>query len=59
MAFHQLPVPDDPAPTVDNDILFAIQQCENVLEDDGSEPRIKAVFLSWLIHLRQCPVIDS
>ena len=40
-----------PAPSPTNDAVYGIQQCEKALRDTKAEPRERAVFLSWLIHL--------
>jgi S1/P1 Nuclease len=42
-------VEPDPAP--DNDALYGIAQSEKGLADRSSSPQIRAVYLSWLIHL--------
>ena len=39
------------APSPDDDALYAIAQCEKILADTNASPRLRAVQLSWLIHL--------
>lgn len=39
----------DPRPT--NNVLFAVVQCEETLSDTNASPELRAVYLSWLIHL--------
>lgn len=43
--------PLEPGPAPNDDILFGIQQSENVLSDTNASNQLKAVYLSWLIHL--------
>jgi hypothetical protein len=43
--------PDKPSPTPTNDILFGISQSEKFIKDTNSTPEVRAVYLSWLIHL--------
>jgi len=40
-----------PGPTPDNDVLFGVAQCEKVLADTNAAPELRAVMLSYLIHL--------
>jgi hypothetical protein len=40
-----------PSPTPDDDILYGIQQCEDILGDDSVPATTRAAYLSWLIHL--------
>ena len=41
----------EPSPTPDDDILFGIHQSEKMLADKHNSPEVRAVYLSWLIHL--------
>jgi len=43
--------PDEPGPKPEDDVLFGIKQCQELLSDEGAERELKAVSLSWLIHL--------
>ena len=43
--------PDRPNPFPTNDILYGIAQCEKMLGDKQADPELRAVYLSWLIHL--------
>lgn len=43
------PMEDEPAPT--DDVLFGIAQCEKGMSDKGTPPELRAVYLSYLIHL--------
>ena len=43
--------PAKPAPFPTNDILYGIAQSEKMLRDIHSSPEIRAVYLSWIIHL--------
>jgi hypothetical protein len=43
--------PEKPSPSPTNDILFGISQSETILKDSNSPPELRAVYLSWLIHL--------
>jgi hypothetical protein len=43
------PLEPDPRPT--NNILFGVAQCEKTLSDTNASPVLRAVYLSWLIHL--------
>jgi S1/P1 nuclease len=43
------PVKPSPSPT--NDILYGISQSETILTNANSLPEMRAVYLSWLIHL--------
>jgi hypothetical protein len=43
------PLEPDPAPT--NNVLFGVAQCEQTLSDTNAEPVLRAVYLSYLIHL--------
>lgn len=40
-----------PGTSPNDDILFAIQQCEQTVSDRKASPEERAVHLSWLIHL--------
>jgi hypothetical protein len=40
-----------PDSTPNDDVLYAIQRCEEVLSSRQASPEERAVFLSWLIHL--------
>jgi hypothetical protein len=43
--------PDKGSPHPNDDILFGISQCEKTLQDQSATPQVRAVYLSWLIHL--------
>lgn len=43
--------PDKPSPYPNDDILYGIAQSERSLQDQSISPELKAVYLSWLIHL--------
>lgn len=43
--------PDKPNPFPTNDILYGIAQCEKIVSDKKAAPELRAVYLSWLIHL--------
>lgn len=43
--------PMEPGPAPEDDILYGIAQCQKVLNDTNSSPELKAVHLSYLIHL--------
>lgn len=43
--------PLKPGPFPDDDVLFGISECIEVLDDDTQTLSQKAVYLSWLIHL--------
>ncbi len=43
------PLEPDPQPT--NDVLFGVAQCEQTLSDTNADPVLRAVYLSYLIHL--------
>jgi hypothetical protein len=43
--------PMEPPPAPEDDALYGIEQCEKVLGDTNSTPELKAVHLSYLIHL--------
>src|SRR6185312_11917757 len=43
--------PDEPAPLPEENLLYGIEQCHKVLADTNSTPGLKAVHLSYLIHL--------
>ena len=43
--------PLEPGPKPEDDILFGIAQCEKTLSDTNGSPEVRAVSLSWLIHL--------
>ena len=43
------PVEPDAAPT--NDVLFGVAECEETLSDTNADPVLRAVYLSYLIHL--------
>jgi hypothetical protein len=43
--------PEKPGPSPTNDILYGISQSEKILKNPNSPPEIRAVYLSWLIHL--------
>jgi len=43
--------PPEPSPTPGDDALFGIEQSEKVLEDGKAPPELRAVYLSWLLHL--------
>ena len=34
-----------------NNVLFGIAQCEKTLADTNANPELRAVYLSWLVHL--------
>lgn len=40
-----------PGPSPNDDVLFGIGQCEKFLHDSATSPELKAVYLSYLIHL--------
>jgi len=46
-----LSFPYKPSPAPTNDALYGISQSEKVLKDKTATPELKAVYLSWLIHL--------
>ena len=43
--------PLEPGPAPEDDILYGIAQCKKILSDTNSTPELKAVHLSYLIHL--------
>jgi hypothetical protein len=43
--------PMEPAPSPDDDVLYGVAQCEKFLSDPATAPELKAVYLSYLIHL--------
>ena len=43
--------PEKPGPSPTNDILYGIAQSEKMLRDQNSSPEVRAIYLSWLIHL--------
>jgi len=43
--------PEKPGPFTDNDILYGIAQSEKQIQSHDAPPEIRAVYLSWLIHL--------
>ncbi len=43
-AFKGSPFPDD-------DILFGLGECESVLDDASESQSVRAVYLSWMLHL--------
>jgi hypothetical protein len=43
------PFEPDPQPT--NNVLFGVAQCEATLSDTNADPVLRAVYLSYLIHL--------
>ena len=43
--------PLEPDPTPTNDVLFGIAQCEETLSDTNAAAQLRAVYLSYLIHL--------
>ena len=43
------PLEPDPRPT--NNVLFGVAQCEKTLSDTNADPELRAVYLSFLIHL--------
>jgi hypothetical protein len=43
------PFEPDPRPT--NNVLFGVDQCEKTLSDTNADPVLRAVYLSFLIHL--------
>ena len=43
------PVEPDPQPT--NNVLFGVAQCEETLSDTSADPVLRAVYLSYLIHM--------
>jgi hypothetical protein len=43
--------PSEPDPRPTNNILFGVAQCEKTLSDAKADPVLRAVYLSWLIHL--------
>jgi hypothetical protein len=40
-----------PGPSPNDDILYAIRQCEKTLSDRKASPEERAAYLAWLIHL--------
>lgn len=40
-----------PGPTPDNDVLFGVGQAEKVLADTNAAPELRAVMLSYMVHL--------
>jgi hypothetical protein len=43
--------PDNPRPFPTNDIIFGIKQCEKLIKEKSVSLEVRAVYLSWLIHL--------
>jgi hypothetical protein len=43
--------PIEPGPKPMDDVLFGVAQCEKTLSDTNASPELRAVYLSWLIHL--------
>ncbi len=43
--------PKEPAPSSTEDVLFGIEQCEKTLADTRAPAELRAVYLSYLIHL--------
>jgi hypothetical protein len=43
--------PMEPEPSPTNDVVYGIAQSEKFLSDSNSTPEVKAVYLSYLIHL--------
>lgn len=43
--------PMEPGPTPGDDILYGVAQCEAALHDAKASPELRAVYLSYLIHL--------
>ena len=43
--------PNSPNPFPTNDILYGIGQCEQILKAKDTAPELRAIYLSWLIHL--------
>ena len=43
------PLGDEPNPT--DNVLYGVTQCEKIPSDATSTPELKAVYLSYLIHL--------
>jgi hypothetical protein len=43
--------PFEPGPMPTDDVLFGLAQCEKTLNDTNASPELRAVYLSWLIHL--------
>jgi hypothetical protein len=43
--------PLEPGPKPTDDVLFGVAQCEKTLSDTNADPELRAVYLSWLIHL--------
>ena len=41
----------EPGPKPDDDILYGISQCERTLSDTNANPELRAVYLSYLVHL--------
>lgn len=41
----------EPRPQAQDDALYGINQCEQILADPGSSAELRAVFLSYLVHL--------
>jgi hypothetical protein len=43
--------PLEPGPKPTDDVLFGVAQCEKTLSDTNADPELRAVYLSYLIHL--------
>ena len=43
--------PLEPGPKPMDDVLFGVMQCEKTLSDTNASPELRAVYLSWLVHL--------
>jgi len=43
--------PKLPGPAQDDDVLYGVAQCEKFLADANATPVLKAVYLSYLVHL--------
>jgi hypothetical protein len=43
--------PLEPSPKPTDDVLFGVAQCERTLSDTNADPELRAVYLSYLIHL--------
>lgn len=43
--------PVEPGPSLDDDVLYGISQCEKILSDTNATDTVRGVYLSWLIHL--------
>ena len=43
--------PMEPGPSPTNDVLAGIAQCETFLSDTNASPEVRAVHLSWMVHL--------